>query len=401
MYSENQIEIFVLISSISLAVFILLTVYFIVRLKLKDIELKKSKKQIEKHSNNLENLVEKRTSQLMEKERSYKNLYEINKGILENSPAGIIRLDKNFHVTYENPEIKRILRVAKNEDSNLMNKDIRKVAPVKNSKKVGVFDQLLYLEEIDTEFSIKSECSLTYLTIRGVPLIEEDEFAGAVILVNDITKRKKAEAELNKAFESAIKILSDTLEIRDAYTVGHQMRVSQLTAAIADEMDIPKKQKKGLVVASIIHDVGKIKVPSEILSKPGNLNDIEFSYLKEHPTVGYKLLKGVNFPWPVAKIVYQHHERLDGSGYPKGLKKDKIMLESQILAVADVVEAMSSHRPYRPSLGIEAAMHEININKGKLYSKKIVKACQNVIESGFEFQEVDEIEFEGETRVRI
>ncbi|MBS3742394.1 MAG: PAS domain-containing protein, partial [Candidatus Cloacimonetes bacterium] len=136
MYSENQIEIFVLISSISLAVFILLTVYFIVRLKLKDIQLKKSKKKLEKYSNNLESLVEERTSQLMEKERSYKNLYEINKGILENSPAGIIRLDKNFHVTYENPEIKRILRVGKNEDSNLMNKDIRKVAPVKNSKKV-------------------------------------------------------------------------------------------------------------------------------------------------------------------------------------------------------------------------------------------------------------------------
>jgi len=387
MYSESQVQIFVIISSVSIALFVLTTIFFIVKLKLKDIRLKRSEKKLKEYSDNLESLVDEKTHKLMKTEKSYKSLYEINQGILENSPAGIIKLNSEFEVEYENPEMKRILGVDPEDKSELMNKDIRKNKAIKKSGKVHVISKLLDLEKIDTELHFKLEGFDAYFTVKGVPLIEDEEFTGAVLLINDITRRKKAQAELNKAFESAIEILSDTLGIRDAYTVGHQTRVSRLAKNIAMELSLPDEQIKSLEVASVIHDIGKIKVPSEILSKPGKLSEIEFSYLKEHPIVGYDLLRDVDFPWPVADIIYQHHERLNGSGYPRGLKGDKIMLEAQILAVADVVEAMSSRRPYRPALGIETALEEIRKNMGKLYNPKVARACFKVMKNGFQFEE--------------
>ena len=182
-----------------------------------------------------------------------------------------------------------------------------------------------------------------------------------------------------------------TVEMNDPFTAGHQRRVANLARAIATEMGLSRERVDGMRMAGFIHDLGKLSVPGEILSKPGRLTEIEFNLVKTHPQVGYDILKRVESPWPVAQIVLQHHERIDGSGYPTGLRGDEIMLEARILAVADVVEAMSSHRPYRPALGIDRALEEISRNRGLLYDPSAVDACLKVFtEKGFKFDYEDE-----------
>ena len=176
------------------------------------------------------------------------------------------------------------------------------------------------------------------------------------------------------------------MEKRDPYTAGHQRRVAILAAAIGREMALDEDRIAGVHFAAIIHDIGKICVPAEILSRPGRLKPIEMEIIKSHCQVGHDIVQGVEFPWPVAKIILQHHERLDGSGYPQGLKGDEIILEAKIVTVADVVEAMSSHRPYRPAVGIDAAVTEISCNRGKYYDPQVVDACLRLInEKGFMF----------------
>lgn len=165
------------------------------------------------------------------------------------------------------------------------------------------------------------------------------------------------------------------IEMRDPYTAGHQRRVTQLACAIAREMEIPEDQITGLRLAGLIHDIGKVRVPSEILTHPDGLTDAEFTMIKMHPILGYEILAKMDLPWPVAQIVHQHHERLNGSGYPLGLFGEEIILEAKVLAVSDVVEAIASHRPYRPALGIDKALDEIAQNKGILYDPDVVDAC--------------------------
>ena len=209
----------------------------------------------------------------------------------------------------------------------------------------------------------------------------------------DITARKEAEAaikesleKLHQTLQKTVKALSSTIEIRDPYTAGHQRRVTQLAQAIARELGLSKEQLDGLCIAGTIHDLGKIFVPAEILSRPGRLTDSEFSLVKDHSLKGFEILDPIQFPWPVAHIVRQHHERLNGSGYPDGLQNEEILLEARILAVADVVEAIASHRPYRPALGIDAALEEISRNRGILFDEKVVDACLKVFkEKGFIF----------------
>jgi HD-GYP domain-containing protein (c-di-GMP phosphodiesterase class II) len=168
------------------------------------------------------------------------------------------------------------------------------------------------------------------------------------------------------------------VEARDPYTSGHQRRVADLARAIAQEMGLTEDQVDGIRMSGAIHDIGKISVPSEILSKPSKLSDLEFSLIKTHPIVGYNILKDIDFPWPIAEITLQHHERINGSGYPKGISGNEILLEAKILAVADVVEAIASHRPYRPAHTIDVALNEIVQNKGILYDPEVVAACLRV-----------------------
>jgi len=192
---------------------------------------------------------------------------------------------------------------------------------------------------------------------------------------------------LKKSLVDSIQAIAATLEMRDPYTAGHEKRVAQLAVAIAREMGLPEKQIEGIHFGGLIHDIGKIQVPAEILSYPGKLGKIQFDLIKTHPQAGYDILKGINFPWPVAEMVRQHHERPDGSGYPQGLKNGAIILEARIMAVADTVEAMASHRPYRPGLGIDKALDEIIRNRGTHYDPPAVDACVRLFrEKGFTFE---------------
>ena len=193
------------------------------------------------------------------------------------------------------------------------------------------------------------------------------------VALRDITERKQAEEELQHSYhqvqemlETTVSALASTVEMKDQYTAGHQPRVTRLACAIAEEMGLSQDQIEGIRMAASIHDIGKLIVPAEILNKPGPLTDIQYEMVKMHPEAGYDIVKRISFPWPVAEIIRQHHELLNGSGYPHGLAGDQIMMEARILTVANVVEAMTSHRPYRPAHDIAVALEEITKNQGYL-----------------------------------
>jgi response regulator RpfG family c-di-GMP phosphodiesterase len=192
--------------------------------------------------------------------------------------------------------------------------------------------------------------------------------------------------KLQKALAGTIKVVASTVEVRDPYTAGHQRRVATLARAIAGEMGLSDNQIEGIFMAGVVHDLGKIYVPAEILSKPSRLNDIEFNLIRTHSQVGYDLLKTIDFPWPIAQIVHQHHERLNGSGYPQGLSSEQILIEAKIICVADVVEAMASHRPYRPAMGVDLALEHIQEESGNLYDSLVVDTCLRLFsEKEFQF----------------
>lgn len=196
----------------------------------------------------------------------------------------------------------------------------------------------------------------------------------------------KSESKLKASLIDSITALAAIAEMRDPYTAGHQRRVAKLAVAIAEALQLPKAQQECIHLASVVHDVGKIVIPSGILCKSGRLSTLEMALIKEHPQNGYDVLKNIDFPWPIAQIVWQHHERLDGSGYPKGLKGEQILFESRIVTVADVVESMMSHRPYRPGLGIDAALSEINDHKNTFFDPVAVDACSRLFrEKQFDF----------------
>jgi putative nucleotidyltransferase with HDIG domain len=225
----------------------------------------------------------------------------------------------------------------------------------------------------------------------------EDDISAFTSLVNkmwEILRRQRVDEALKESLarttevqDGTIQAMATVTEARDPYTAGHQRRVARLACAIARELGLPADRVAGLRVMGLLHDLGKINIPAEILSKPGKLSEMEFNIIKSHPQAGYEIVKEIRFPWPVAEIFLQHRERLDGSGYPQGLQGDEIILEAKILAVADVVEAMSSYRPYRPELGIDKALEEIAQKKGVLYDPEVVDACIKVCtEDQFTFE---------------
>ena len=226
----------------------------------------------------------------------------------------------------------------------------------------------------------------------ATPTRQKDRLVFDGILM-DITERKHAEEKLQQTLDSlkkavgtTIQVLVSALESRDPYTAGHQARSAHLACAIATEMGLPSDKIDGLRMAGSIHDIGKLSIAAEILSKPTKLTNLEFSLIKEHSQSGYEMLKDVESPWPLAEIVYQHHERINGTGYPRNLKGEEIIMEARIMGVADVVEAMASHRPYRPGLGIEVALEEIKKNKGILYDEAVADVCLKLfLEKGYKF----------------
>lgn len=235
----------------------------------------------------------------------------------------------------------------------------------------------------------------TYLAIKFPMYDTTRTVYGVCSIATDITDRKRSEFELQRSHDRLKQALEDTItaiaravEARDLYVAGHQRRVAQLAVAIATEMNLEPDTIEGIHMGAIIHDIGKIHLPAEILNKPARLFDTEFALVKSHPEVGYEILKDVKLPWPVSQIVHQHHEHLDGSGYPHGLQGDDILLESRIVCVADVIEAMAGHRPYRPAKGINKALNEIQKHKGDFYDPDVVDACVRLFhEKKFSFEE--------------
>lgn len=214
-------------------------------------------------------------------------------------------------------------------------------------------------------------------TKESILLLEEltHDLAFGINHLRAATKHIAVFEKLKTNLNNAVTAIAALVEMRDPYTAGHQRRVATLAADIATELGLSKDRIEGLKIASVVHDIGKIRVPAEILTNPNKLTEAEFEIIKMHPRIGWEVLKGIDFPWPVAEIVYQHHERLDGSGYPRGLKGDEILLETHILIVADVIEAMVTNRPYRVSAGLFAALQEISQQKGQLYDPAVVDAC--------------------------
>jgi PAS domain S-box-containing protein len=232
-----------------------------------------------------------------------------------------------------------------------------------------------------------------WLDVLITPLGGES-FSGYLVQVHGITAHKLAEEKLQdtllslrKAVNATIQVMVSAVEARDPYTAGHQTRSADLARAIAAEMGLSPEMTEGLRMAGCIHDIGKLSIPAEILSKPTNLTEIEYSLIKEHSRNGHEILKDVESPWPLAEIIYQHHERMDGSGYPRNLKGEEICMEARILAVADVVESMASHRPYRAGLGIDVALEEIEKNRGIFYDNNVADACLRLFrEKGFKLE---------------
>ncbi len=223
--------------------------------------------------------------------------------------------------------------------------------------------------------------------IRHMPVVE-DGFVRGMLSLRDLLEHYYENME--HLLEQTVAALSSAVEKRDPYTAGHQERVTQLACAIARELKLPEKQISGLRMAAFIHDIGKLNIPSEILSKSGKLTEVELSFIRIHPQAGYDIMQGIHFPWPVADIVLQHHEKLNGSGYPRGLLEGQILIEAKIIAVADVVEAMASHRPYRPSRGIRMALQEINENRNVLFDGFVVDACLTILKRDKLFWKIPE-----------
>jgi len=235
----------------------------------------------------------------------------------------------------------------------------------------------------EAEEEVRTENGKVFLS-RSYAMGGEKGRIFAVHFMEDITERMQLAGKLRESLEATIQAIASAEEVRDPYTAGHQDRVAEIACAIGNEMGLQKDQIEGIRMGGKIHDIGKIHLPSEILSKPTRLTEIEYTLIQSHPEVGYDLLKDIDFPWPVADIAYQHHERMDGSGYPQGLKGEGICLEARIVAVADVVEAMANHRPYRAGLGIDKALVEIERGRGSIYDSDVADACLHLFrEQGF------------------
>jgi len=238
-----------------------------------------------------------------------------------------------------------------------------------SNKKTGLVE-VCYLEEKPKSYEgsfLKEERNLINTIAKRLVQIIEKKNAEEMLL--------KRTAKLRKALDGIIHTIALMVETRDPYTAGHQKTVASLAAAVAKEMGLSIDQVEGILMAGTVHDLGKVSVPAEILTKPTRLTENEFNLIKDHSQVGYDILKDVDFPWPIAQMVLQHHERTNGSGYPQGLQGKDILIEARILGVTDVIEAMSSHRPYRPALGMDKALEEISKNKDILYDPKVVDAC--------------------------
>jgi PAS domain S-box-containing protein len=298
--------------------------------------------------------------------------------ILNSIGDAVIVMDTADQITYVNPIAEKITELTIDK---LIGKRFTEVMDIKYDGQHNSYNALednIHFNYFISLSGKKVPIDFSISPISGI----NDEKSGSVIILRDDTERviselklKESYLQIKKSVDGIIQAMSQTLETRDPYTAGHQRRVADIARNIAIEMNLTEKQVEGIFMAGMVHDVGKICIPAEILSKPGRLSSIEFDLIKTHPQIGYDILKSIEFPWPLAEMVYQHHEWFNGSGYPRGLSGDGILLGARIICVADVVEAMASTRPYRDALGIDKALSEISDKKGKLFDTDVVEIC--------------------------
>jgi PAS domain S-box-containing protein len=328
-------------------------------------------------------------------EKALRESEELFRSYLENAPDGVYMNDLEGNFLYGNHKCEEIIGYKREE---LIGKNFLEL----NILSKYSLDKAIQILQANSEGNSTGPDEVDLISKEGrrIPLEINTNIVqhmGQRIVLSfarDITDRKLAEKNLQDTLESLRKAMNTTIQVmvsavesRDPYTAGHQTRSADLARAIATEMGLPRDMIDGIRMAGSIHDIGKLSIPSEILTKPTKLTKLEFSLIKEHAQKGYEMLKNVESPWPLAQIVYQHHERMDGSGYPRQLKGEEIIIEARILAVADVVEAMASHRPYRPSLRLNPALEEIENNKGTLYDTGAVDACLRLFrEKGFRLE---------------
>jgi PAS domain S-box-containing protein len=324
-------------------------------------------------------------------EAELKQSEERYRGIFDNAQEGIFRTTPNGKIIMANQALVKMLGY---ESPKEFMADITNIA---RQLYVNPEDRRILKETIEKHGFIKGYEVQTKRKDGGIIWISLNIYAvrdkkGQILhyegMNEEITDRKQTIERMRKALGATVHAIAVTVETRDPYTAGHQRRVAELARAFATEMNLPIDQIDGIRMAAAIHDLGKISVPAEILSKPTKLTNLEFSLIKTHAQSGYDILKDIEFPWPIAKMVLEHHERMNGSGYPNGLTGDNILMESRILAVADVVESMASHRPYRSALGIDKALEEIEKNRGTLYDNAVADACLRLFrEKGYQLQD--------------
>ena len=312
----------------------------------------------------------------MEEERIQSE--ERYRSIFENIQEGIIRSDADNNILVVNPSLARILGYDSPEEfiaTVSLRGEHLDVNPEDTARIIDLLETDGFVKGYELQ-QYKKDGSIVWISLSVHPVRDEK---GQILYYDgfheDITERRRKIEQLQRYLTSTIQAMVATLESRDPYTAGHQRRVADLARAIAEEMGFSADRIEGLRMAASIHDIGRISIPAEILCKPSKLDELEYELVKVHSQSGYDILKDIEFPWPVARIILEHHERFNGTGYPQGLVGDQALLESRILALADVVEAMSSYRPYRPALGIGVAFNEITENKGILYDPEVVDAC--------------------------
>lgn len=321
--------------------------------------------------------------------------------LVKSSPLGIIAIDLDGKIQLWNKAAEEISGWREKE---VIGRGIT-VLSANAGETYEEFRKKTLLKQVFTSMPLSAtrrDGSDICVSYSAAPLFDaENSIIGTVAVIYDITEKMALETALKGSLEKMNRIVDETvhalataIEKRDPYTAGHQQRVAQLAQVIAIEMGcFDYDQIKGILTAGMIHDIGKLYVPNEILIKPGQLTDLEFGLIKTHPQAGYEILQEIEFPWPIARIVQQHHERLDGSGYPAGLTGNEILLEARIVGVADVVEAMSSHRPYRPGKGQELALREIKRASGSDLDTNVVNACLEVFRKGFMLRDSDTVPF--------
>ncbi|MES9965176.1 MAG: HD domain-containing phosphohydrolase [Candidatus Sedimenticola sp. 20ELBAFRAG] len=342
--------------------------------------LSEANQELQRQNELLEAEVQKRTRSLLETNSALEENEAKFRSLVDNIPGAIYRctFDSEHSIQFISEEIRNISGYPADDFIHNSVRSFRSIIHPDDAESVeikideGVANRSPYV--LDYRI-VNAEGETRWVYEKGQASYEGDTALWLDGAIFDATVEKQQQEQLKRSLKQAVQAVALTVEKRDPYTSGHQQRVAELAATIATAMGVDPDVTEGVRMGGLIHDIGKIYVPAEILNRPGKLSENEYHIIHTHTQVGHDIISKVDFPWPVKDMIHQHHERLDGSGYPQGLKDGDIILEARILAVADVVEAMASHRPYRPGLGIERALEEIEANSGKLYDPDVVEAC--------------------------